>query len=116
MAFGRHGIKSMLKQPIKLLARFGSLLIFSLTAIAVLMVDAFARRGRADAWLPWVAFVGLGAAAVAPYYTGSIPSFTVLNRELEIQELNTLGSGSEPWTLIDSLLTEPMPTVAWPLP
>lgn len=45
--------------------------IVGVTAIVVLMVDAFVRRGRADPLLPWLVFAGLAAAAVAPALTGA---------------------------------------------
>jgi peroxiredoxin len=49
--------------------------------------------------------------------TGSygIPNYTILDRELVIRDHFQEG-GSVNWSLVDSLLSEPAPSVEWPLP
>lgn len=60
-----------------------------------------------------------GQMNVSQHYapTGSfgIPNFTVLDRELVIQDWFQEG-GNINWSLVDSLLDEPAPEVDWPIP
>ncbi|MEK7285189.1 MAG: NADH:ubiquinone oxidoreductase subunit N, partial [Chloroflexota bacterium] len=50
-------------------------IVVSFTAIVVLMVDAVARRGRADGWLPWLTIAGLAAAGLAGPMSGATGTF-----------------------------------------
>ena len=68
MAFGRHGIKSMLKQPIKLLARFGSLLIFSLTAIAVLITWTYSWGDHQQQYIATATILIISAALAFTHF------------------------------------------------
>ena len=68
MAFGRHGIKSMLKQPIKLLARFGSRLIFSLTGIAVLITWAYSWGDHQQQYIATATILIISAALAFTHF------------------------------------------------
>jgi hypothetical protein len=52
------------------------------------------------------------AGQFAPSGNFGIPSYTILNRELEIESF----AGQRNDSLIDSLLAAPVPSVDWPMP